>query len=321
MRCRMNSLRQSTWLARISRHLKSRQIDFIVLKGIALSKLLYGDGSYRQVRDIDIMVASEHIDATESILVELGFIRKVPHAEATPKQIRFLNKHKKDRVYYHPDDGILLELHWRLIEVELPFNPSLHDLLATGSSIQVQGEDIVSMSGHYLWLYQCMHGTVAGWHRMRWVCDIALLLSFHQPDWDELLQHAEFYQCKNSLAEAVGLASTLYHLRAPEPVQRLIDQSRSIQQNIECSARSLYYMQLPDSMTYIRRIPFWAPTKNLLQALLVYTSVSPGDFRRVHLPDQLFFAYYLLRPFSFLFRCIIPARFQHARSTKRMLHK
>jgi len=307
--CRMTSLTMSSWLARISQQLDMQNIAFISLKGIGLSKLLYGEDGYRECRDIDILVAPEDVDGTERILFELGFVRTMPYAEATPKQINYFNRHKKDREYYHPDDGILLELHWRLIEVDHPFNPALSELMATRSSISIHGEKIATMSGAHLWLYQCLHGSLSGWYRMRWVCDIALLLSFHQPDWEDLLELADQCHCKKSLAEAVGLACTLYELPVPESIQPYVQHS-SVQRNIERSANRLFYMLIicGDLMAYAQRIAFCAPTSSLLKHLLGRCLISTGDFERVPLPDKFFFAYYLLRPFSFLVRRMIPRK-------------
>lgn len=73
--CRMKSLRMSSWLARISRLMNAQEIGFILLKGIGLSQLLYGDSGYREVRDIDILVAPDDVDSTENILIGLGFVR------------------------------------------------------------------------------------------------------------------------------------------------------------------------------------------------------------------------------------------------------
>jgi len=307
MQCRMESLRQSTWLARISRHLKSQQIDFIALKGIALSKLLYGDSSYRQIHDIDIMVAPAQINATECILIELGFTRKIPHATATPKQIRFLNRYKKDRIYYHPDDGILLELHRRLTDTEHPFCPSLQDLLATGASTHIHDEAVPTVSGDLLWLYQCLHGAYSGWYRLRWICDIALLLTYHQPDWPSLLQLAERYDCKNSLTEGVVVASALYDLQIPDDVQYYLNKNPRITQQAKLCFTYLYSMQILRGWTSLKRVWFWAPPKSFFKHLLTI-SLIPDDFKRVHLPDHIFFAYYLLRPFSYLYRRLTPEK-------------
>ncbi|OIO67622.1 MAG: hypothetical protein COW18_02470 [Zetaproteobacteria bacterium CG12_big_fil_rev_8_21_14_0_65_54_13] len=217
MHCRQQHLRQATWLAGIARALRTDRVAFIVPKGAALSQRLYGNQGYRQCRDIDIMVDAENVDRVEAILFAAGFMRTMPHAEATPKQLRFLDRHKKDREYIHGRDRTRVELHWRLIDVAHPFNPSLKELLADAEWVSIHGESIPTLSGPLLWLYQCLHGSVSGWYRLRWLCDIALLMHDHPPAWHALLQQAKKYHCRNSLLEAVGLACAFY--RMPVPVE------------------------------------------------------------------------------------------------------
>jgi len=248
------------------------------------------------------MVEHKDIDITEKTLYQLGFKRNFPHTDATPKQIRFLNAHKKDRIYIHPNDGTVLELHWRLTEVDHPFKPTLQQLLASSSTIAVHNEHIKTVSGFHLWLYQCLHGSYSGWYRLRWICDIALLLETQTPDWSELLKQAERYHCSNSLLEAVGLACTIFELEVPDALLPLLEKKHSlIQRQMNRCAQHLSQMRLMKGVADVKRILFWAPAKSFMRYLSTHGPINANDFNRIKLPDSLFFAYYLLRPFSFLY--------------------
>jgi len=308
--CRMTSLTMISWLARLSLRLGDQNIDFIVLKGAGLSQHLYSKSSYREVRDIDILVDEKNINAAERVLFASGFIRTTPYPGATPRQLRYFNKHKKDREYYHPDDGTIVELHWRLIEVDHPYNPVIHDLLSTEYSITLQGKSIPipTVSPTNLWLYLSLHGSLAGWYRMRWINDIALLLYYDPPeDWATLFRLAEHHGCKQSVIEAVGLACSLYHLQVPAPIRLSIRHNKGIQKSILSSANQLFYKKSTcgNIITYSRRIFFCSPISSLLKHLIGRIFISTGDFEKFHLPDRFFFGYYLLRPFSFLYRRIL----------------
>lgn len=300
----------SAWLAQLSGLLRDQEIAFISLKGIGLSKQLYNDNGYRQCRDIDIMVEHENIDITEKTLYQLGFERSFPHIDATPKQIRLLNSHKKDRIYIHPGDGTVLELHWRLTEVDHPFKPTLTQLLATASTFSAHGEQIATVSGTHLWLYQCLHGSYSGWYRLRWVCDIALLLEHQPPQWYELLELADRHHCTNSLLEAVGLSCAIFDRQVPEPLQPLLENSRVVEKNIDLCVGYLFQMKLLRGVAVIRRIRFWAPGKSFMRYLLTHGPINVNDFNQVRLPDSLFFLYYLIRPFSFIMRRLQPQQLQ-----------
>ena len=301
-RCRMESLKLSTWLAKITLLFREENIDFISLKGIGLSRQLYAESSYRQCRDIDLLIEARDIDVAEEVLTGVGFERTYPPIDVTPKQLAFLNRHKKDREYLNPKDGTIVEVHWRLTEVDHPFNPSLNNLLATGDSFAVHGNELNTVSGNDLWLYQSLHGSYSGWYRLRWICDIAQLLCHHKPDWNSLLDRAEQYGCRNSLLEAIGMACTLYKLPVPEQIDQLLRKNRPVWNNIKICNDFLVHMKLMRGVPDIARIHFWAPEKSFIKFLFTHGSITPTDFGRFRFPDTLFFLYYVVRPFSFVYR-------------------
>jgi len=305
MHCRMQSLRQSAWLAQIISLFRDKEIEFISLKGIGLSKQLYGESSYRQSHDIDILIDASDIDIVEEILINLGFARNFPPADVTPKQLRFLNKHKKDREYVNHSDGTIMEVHWRLTEVGHPFKPSLNQLLETGIAFSVHGEKATAVSGNYLWLYQSLHGSYSGWYRLRWICDMAQLLYHHKPDWNALIVRSEQHHCKNSLLEAIGMACMLYKLPIPEDIAPFLKQNKFVWNNINTCSGYLIQMKLMPAVPGIVRINFWAPKKSFIKYLFTHGFITPTDFSRFSLPDRLFFVYYFIRPVSFLNRLFI----------------
>jgi len=239
------------------------------------------------------------------MLGSLGFERNFPPADVTPRQLRFLNQHKKDREYVNPKDGTIVEVHWRLTEVDHPFKPSLNQLLETGASFSVHGETVTTVSGTYLWLYQSLHGSYSGWYRLRWICDIAQLLCTSKPDWNALIVCSEQYQCKNSLLEATGIACMLYNLPIPEDIAPFLKKNKFVWNNINTCSNYLIQMKLMRGVPDIIRINFWAPKRSFIKYLFTHGFIAPSDFSRFHLSDRLFLVYYFVRPFSFLYRHLI----------------
>lgn len=310
--CRTLSLTLSLRLVELTEDLQHQHIDFILLKGEVLSQLFYSERNYREFRDIDILVDEKNIDATEQILLASGFIRNMPYPEASPRQLSYFNQHKKDREYYHPDDGTIVELHWRLIEVDHPFNDHVSKVLDSKRATKIHGKSITCMESDDLWLYLCLHGSLSSWYRLRWINDIALLLDLYPPEnWEQLLTLANQYGCKKSVIEAVGLACMLFELEMPETIQMLIKKNITIQRSIAFSGKRLFYQRSTcgDIITYSRRIFFCSPPGSLLKYLFNRVVISSSDFETFPLPDRLFFAYYLMRPFFFLYRHILLRKF------------
>jgi hypothetical protein len=68
-----------------------------------------------------------------------------------------------------------------------------------------------------LWLVLlCAHGAKHGWERLRWLADVAALLSLSPPlDWKQIMALARVGRCRRGLASALLLAADL--LGAPLP--------------------------------------------------------------------------------------------------------
>lgn len=60
-------------LFRATEQLRSRQIDFLLLKGIVLGALLYPDPALRPSADLDIMVRTGQVAGARQALEELGY--------------------------------------------------------------------------------------------------------------------------------------------------------------------------------------------------------------------------------------------------------
>ena len=60
-------------LLEILRELSRHEIEVLVLKGAALAHLIYDPPGLRPMSDIDLLVASKHLDAASRLLAELGY--------------------------------------------------------------------------------------------------------------------------------------------------------------------------------------------------------------------------------------------------------
>ncbi|NWF35518.1 nucleotidyltransferase family protein [Mariprofundus sp. KV] len=302
-RIRRKALKHLAMLSKISNQLDKHKIRFIVLKGSALSQLIYNDSAQRQSNDIDILIDRRDVEKVESILIEnLNFSQGVPFSGATARQKEFIDSVRKDRGYFHQQDRIILEVHWGFTAVEHPINRSFHDLWQSTIKAELQlNQTFHTLPMNLLWLYQCQHGAESGWYRLRWINDIAMLLIYYPPDWDSLLEQASEFGTRRSLIEGVTLAASVYNLPLPSQIE---EQGKAVQIGNEIEEARLFLtrMQLPSPMESARRSFRHAPKTKAMRNLLKNILIQPGDFERIRLPNGLFFLYYLIRPFSLLAR-------------------
>ena len=131
--------------------LRSRSIDFIVLKGLSQVAPLYvSDPLYRPQYDIDLYCPPEFLTSARDAMVDAGFAAIKPdrkRADHLPAMIR--NRDWKWRGdYYDPDLPLTVEIHFRFWDehTERFLAPCVEHFWERRSSRIVQGLDIPMLS-------------------------------------------------------------------------------------------------------------------------------------------------------------------------------
>ena len=297
LQCKKRTLQQAASLIKIAKLFDENNIRFISLKGLTLSQLLYSDITMREAHDIDIIIDFNDIKRAEKILTsDLGYTRTMPETAVTRKQIHFLNKRYKDRIYQHYDDNVLLEVHYRFNSIEqclpVPFS-SLYENILT---VQINQLRIPVLSNVHLWLYQSVHGSMSGWYRLHWLSDIASMMVAKTPDWSAILQASNQYGCRRNLVESVMFASMLYQLSPSEQIQQAFEADKKLAAQLTWASQAIKARKNPSTLKSFRRLLFFVPSKAFWAFFVDNIRISPTDFSLFPLPDRLFFIYYWLRP-------------------------
>ncbi|MGI8771658.1 MAG: lasso peptide biosynthesis B2 protein [Acidobacteriaceae bacterium] len=159
---------------RLSDLLEAAGIPVRLLKGVPLSQRAFEDWSVRDVGDLDLLIAPEHEEQADALMLADGLRRREPAASLTPRRRRSYRKHAKDYTYEPGAAGFEIDLHWRLFR-----NPRMdgNDLAAEApeEEITVAGVVLHVLPLMQSFLYLCVHGTLDGWHRIKPLADIAAL--------------------------------------------------------------------------------------------------------------------------------------------------
>lgn len=91
--------------------LESRKINFVFLKGAAFKKALYKKSTFRDCRDIDVLVSTKDVKPTLETLFENGY-KYVVAKESRNTQIDYENSHQAP-VLVSPN-GQYIEIHYRI---------------------------------------------------------------------------------------------------------------------------------------------------------------------------------------------------------------
>lgn len=310
---RVQSLVFARLLASVLESFAGAGIPVMPLKGVVLSRSLYGDPGLRQAKDLDLMVPPEAFPEAQRVLTHSGWILTDPAPTLTPRQWQAFVRQEHHVVFQHGETRLPLELHWAE-DGESPAEVSR--LWRNSSQAQWEGQPYRCMDPVDQVLALCAHGGRHAWARAKWLGDLARIHALGQVDWTEALAAARRADKVPVLLQTLALLERLYGLPLPplgDPCwegwpQILLEHPwRSLLTPVEPWERgSLELVQ--DRLMTFRYQAALQPRRSLRERIrgLGYCR---QDFRFLPLPDWLFWAYLPLRPALWVLRRLFdPAR-------------
>ena len=206
---------------------ESRQIALLFLKGLTLGELAYDTIVLKQAVDVDVLIAPDDYDSACAVLEELGYRCLIP-GRVSRQQIADWAACAKDSVWRHAGNGVVLELHQRLVA-----NPEFLAGLTVHSPRQlVQVAPAISLptlATEELFTYLCAHGILSGWARLKWAADLgALLKDADEQTITHLFARACELDAQRPAAVALLLLQRLFGREIPESLRRTFERDRKI---------------------------------------------------------------------------------------------
>ena len=298
-----HGLAQIAGLKRATGLLAAADIPCLVLKGLPLGQRLYGNPLARSVRDIDLLVSPRTFQAAERVLLENGWRRIAPDFPETPVRNRWYGRFRHDHKLAGP--GGLLELHRRLSYNPFYFDAPFENLHAGSVPVEIHPLSFRVLGEEDEFAYLMCHGAGHYWKDLIWLCDMAAILAsmYMEP---ERLERVSM-RCRRDGLDSI-LASTLllceaaFHVRIPRGAALPPTGGRRAAWIAGLSQRTwgdddatrlgggfnwgrqrlIGLIAKPDSRTVLHEI--------------ASVFVDPRDWRRLDLPDWLFYLYFPLRP-------------------------
>ena len=286
-------MRQVAALHRSAAALAARDIPCLVIKGVPLAQRLYGDAFARDALDIDLWVPPEAAVAAGAALVESGFRLRLDFPE-TPARRRWYRRVEKAETFR--GHGVIIELHQRLLANPCLIDGRFEPLFERRTEVRIGAAGFPALAPVDEALYLLCHGAGHGWRRLKWLCDAALrlhgLAPAERPQAAVRAREAGIEAIWGSTLIACGEALGLALSPAP-------DESAGTRRSAMIAAA------LPDLWRTGRWPPLWrkVPQRLAMKPSLRFAlhelsrlMVETDDWRRVNLPDSLFYLYFLLRP-------------------------
>lgn len=310
------SLFQAAELVRLIDLFSSNGINIIPLKGIFLSYQLYGNIGLRSSGDLDILVKDEHINQAEQILEAEGYYCDFHGLELTKRQKEHVRASVHHYDFVHIKSGLHVELHWNLG----PWLPrQLQLLLSHKTWREWQGRTVKCLDDDATMLLLCDHGARHEWFSLKWLGDVARLLSSEQQtSWETLLALATEVNLQRIFAHSALLVHWLYSIPLPHELCALI-----LRENLSTtlSERALTVLQMSGAelATAGRRgqnlrtaLHMKRLRPSLPYSLIIKSCLVPlDDFQVLQLPSFMFWLYYPLRPILWYWRHYVVSEKKH----------
>ncbi|MEI9989067.1 MAG: nucleotidyltransferase family protein [Rhizomicrobium sp.] len=235
-------------------------IDFVVLKGFALTATVYRESGLRPFADIDLMVRPEAVPKIVDLLQKAGWLPKRKYPDLTAERLLYLRAFA-----FTSPDGLDVDIHWRQrgafqwdMRVDRDFWANLRSAEWKDRSWRVPGFD-------WMLLDTIEHGTE--WnevHSIRWVVDSVLLLDRAEIDWEKVLSYVIANRRASSFHKALALIHDCGGKVPATVLEKLADAKPSALERLEMRLR-------------MRPEGFFGP---YLKSMLVnYFLHAPGGFR------------------------------------------
>lgn len=180
--------------------LSNNKINFVFLKGITTTNIIYNETQKRVIRDIDILIEYKDIRNTKNILCELGYT--------------VIKKGSGEVVFEHISKKTYIEVHWYIRSIVT----KTKTLLNHKSRCQTDGYIFPALSLECRLLHSCIHW--ASRHQMSNLLNLLEISLFvqkynRQIDWPLLINLASRFHCKNSVYISFYSAINLFNIQLP----------------------------------------------------------------------------------------------------------
>jgi hypothetical protein len=284
----------------------------VSLKGPALAQKTYGDFSLRHSKDIDILVPADQLEKADFILKNLGYVStEFNFKDMSPLQKELLLKGMHHINYEHPQKSVLLEIHYQLLS--MPFCKLIERpvSLNTIDTIRIGGAKIPILEKTHEFIYLCVHGSIHGWSRLKWVYDIFLLMkSFKAEDWKEIHQQAAETKVLHLVLLGTILVSGIFDVSFPCELKATSIKKRTLKSLINKVLQAVemdnYVVRKHFTKAYFLQKRIHNATnpifRHKLQYFLSHFQPNSSTVIRWKIPDTFSAIYYLLRPIDFFLR-------------------
>jgi hypothetical protein len=276
--------------------LSAQGIRFVPFKGLALACQLYGDPSWREFNDLDILISERDLQQAEAALAAAGYRPRHGDREYRRAFLAYQNQY----MLVKEDIGLAVDLHWEFCMKGIPFPITAAETWDRLETDTIAGAPFATLGRSDLAIYLAGHGAKEGWKSLGWVCDFAHFLDRNPGlDWSGLHDRAAAAGCGRPILLAHELAARVFGvIVAPGLLQKAAGDRDVVARAGAIHRRLNKQAYRPMSEEFRAMFELCETRGQKARALLRLLSTrTDGDYKAMPLPQALWPLYRLTRPF------------------------
>lgn len=291
------SLKLSSDLISVVKLLENNQIRAISLKGPLLAQSIFGNIALRTSRDLDFLIDIDDLDKTIDLFVADGYRIEHFNGDLTAKKKHYLIKINHHFAFVK--NGLTVEIHWNFHF--LGYRCRFADLYNQSRIAKISGNEIHVLEQEDEFLYLVFHGSKHGWHRLKWLADIAEIIKKNQLDWQSLLLKCRQYDILHIFGQTMILVHHFYGIKIPVDAHELLKNKLAV----KLSAMTVpIILGAPEESLVFKKysLVLFKSWHKKMEYILSHFVPNHIDFEEKEIRDRWFFYYFLRRPFGKLRR-------------------
>ena len=284
-------------MATISQRLAAANVRHLAIKGPVLAQQIYGDVGARDSKDLDLLVDPASATEAATTLIAIGFTETGETERGdTPAD----NKHRT-----FVGHGIEVEVHTRLLDVAAMLPLSFDAVWARRETVTLGAVAIPALSMVDTLLYLCAHGAQHLWFRLKWLEDIARIVTLpaHPQIVPDAIMRARETGAEGIVTSALDLVERVFGVASPVPVTGRRVGRGIVRLSLAALAAPAAHAAAPPIGSILHKVPVqfamarsWRYRRDLIRLLVL----APRTFDAKDLPPGLRWLRLPLRPIMLL---------------------
>lgn len=205
------SLSQKAVMSQIHDALEGASIQYLLMKGAAISERYYPVPSRRIAIDIDILTAKQDFKASCDTLKANGFIQTTPDFDVPDNLTSITHMLHADYTFWHPGLKVTVELHHRFAKNPYLFPVPFERALLGSELLTVNTRAMPVLGAPLQFIYGCTHGAKHDWFRLKWLCDIDFMIVAMSPsDWAAIWTISDDLKLTKIVRETLSLHTAVF---------------------------------------------------------------------------------------------------------------